>query len=203
MALRILIATFFFCLAFGCARQHIYSSGNGQATPVRTEKPAAGTAEGTASPKTAADTGTSENTTSEATAPAFTESSITEEPVGQEASAKRETTEALKPEESVAAVSAVRDDSETASEPRTKEESHTDEAVAGGGLYFIQVGAFEDPGKARKVLATLMSDGYTGSRMIKDAGLYKVQAGGFTDEQSARDDLDRFRNQYPGSFLTR
>lgn len=73
----------------------------------------------------------------------------------------------------------------------------------GEGLFYIQVGAFEDPDKARTILAGLMSDGYSGSRMIKDGALLKVQAGGFADEAAARNAKARFAEQYPGCFLTR
>lgn len=73
----------------------------------------------------------------------------------------------------------------------------------GEGLVFVQVGAFEDPDKARRILADLMAEGYSGSRMVKDGPLLKVQAGGFSDEAAARAAKAGFLEQYPGSFITR
>lgn len=196
MAFRILMASLFFCLAFGCARQHIYSSGPGQASPVPTEKSMGHADEAASTDAPSIQTGSDEADAVESDEPAFTESSIEEEVAIVE---KDET----KPSGQMVAVDTDESSSAPLLEAQTKEEPDAGESITGEGLYFIQVGAFEDPAKARRILAALMSDGYTGSRMIKDAGLYKVQAGGFTDEQSARDGLQRFRKQYPGSFLTR
>lgn len=62
----------------------------------------------------------------------------------------------------------------------------TDSQPASSIKYYVQVGAFSDLENANKALATLLSDGYKGSRLSKtDNELFRVQAGAFPDETSA------------------
>lgn len=75
-------------------------------------------------------------------------------------------------------------------------------AVAAGGPYFVQVGAFSDEQNANRALARLIADGYKGSVMVKtDEGLFRVQAGSFPDEATAGAALDKLRTDYPKGFV--
>jgi cell division septation protein DedD len=86
---------------------------------------------------------------------------------------------------------------------KRKEPVAEQQAAVGEGLFYIQVGAFEDAVKSQAVLGTLMSEGYAGSRIVKDGTLYKVQAGNFADEAAATRAKNALLPEFPGSFLTR
>ncbi|OIQ50307.1 rare lipoprotein A [Pseudodesulfovibrio hydrargyri] len=75
-------------------------------------------------------------------------------------------------------------------------------AVAAGGPYYVQVGAFSDEKNANRALQRLIADGYKGSVMVKtDEGLFRVQAGSFPDEATAGAALDKLRTDYPKGFV--
>jgi DedD protein len=75
-------------------------------------------------------------------------------------------------------------------------------AVAEGGKYFVQVGAFSDLENANKALARLLSDGYKGSKLdTTGEGLFRVQAGAFADRAAAEEALLRLQGQYPRGFV--
>lgn len=76
------------------------------------------------------------------------------------------------------------------------------EAVPMGEMYYIQVGAFSDVENANKVLARLIGDGYTGSKLAKtDDGLFRVQAGAFPDREAAEDAFLRLEPEFPKGFI--
>ncbi|EGB15113.1 Sporulation domain-containing protein [Pseudodesulfovibrio mercurii] len=75
-------------------------------------------------------------------------------------------------------------------------------AVAAGGPYYVQVGAFSDVTNANRALERLIADGYKGSVMVKtDEGLFRVQAGSFPDEATAGAALEKLKADYPKGFV--
>ena len=77
-------------------------------------------------------------------------------------------------------------------------------ALAAGGPYYVQVGAFGELDNANRVLSRLLKDGYKDSVLIRtDEGLYRVQAGSFPDETAAGKALDALRTDFPKGFVLR
>ncbi len=73
-----------------------------------------------------------------------------------------------------------------------------------GELYYVQVGAFSDLVNANGVLASLLEQGYTGTKMAKtESGLYRIQAGAFTDQEAANAALSKLLSDYPKGFVVK
>lgn len=159
---------------FGCGRKHIYS------TPTDTAPRQTVTTDKNSSVTPVKTTEPKEITPEKKNVPVFTEASIQEAEVSQPAA----NSEAMRTKE-------------------RKEPIAGQQAAVGEGLFYIQVGAFKDAIKSQAVLGTLMSEGYAGSRIVKDGTLYKVQAGNFADEAAATRAKNALLPEFPGSFLTR
>jgi rare lipoprotein A len=73
------------------------------------------------------------------------------------------------------------------------------------GSYYIQVGAFTDEGNADRLLASLRSGGYTGSRKVRalvgGVWYWRVQAGVLLGLQNALQALEGFGPEHPGAFI--
>lgn len=78
-------------------------------------------------------------------------------------------------------------------------------AVADGGGYYVQVGAFSVPDNARKVLDNLKRQGYRGSHIeVRQNGgstLHVVKAGAFDALPGAKRALGDLKTQFPSSFI--
>lgn len=73
-----------------------------------------------------------------------------------------------------------------------------------GEMYYVQVGAFSDPENANNVLADLIEQGYTGSKMAKtEGGLYRIQAGAFTDKEAASAAQSKLLDTFPNGFVVK
>jgi len=71
-----------------------------------------------------------------------------------------------------------------------------------GEMFYVQVGSFSELENANKVLASLIDQGYDGSKLVMtDDGQFRVQAGAFTDKAEARTALDKLMPAFKGAFI--
>ncbi|WP_419786317.1 SPOR domain-containing protein [Pseudodesulfovibrio sp.] len=210
------LALFGLLLLGGCFRQHIESTPPGATPATRPGTASASSARPAAAPKVVNDSNAATARTKEPSS-VIEETYVVDAPKDTVAPAPKIEEEDLAaepaPAKPVAAAPAqVAPAAVPAAKPAPKPIApEADAAVADvatpdvmADMFYIQVGSFSELDNANKVLASLIEQGYDGSRLsMTDEGQFRVQAGAFTDKVEARKALDSLTTKFKGAYILR
>jgi cell division protein FtsN len=78
------------------------------------------------------------------------------------------------------------------------------EFMAGGNMYYVQVGAFSKSINAENVLKNVIAQGFEGSKItMSTKGLYLVRVGEFTNKTGAKEALGKLKEAFPSSYIVK